>query len=67
MTKIVKISAELEMGEPHSPRLKKGDRVRVDAIKLAYSRSGYMVRVVGVWKKKTWLDLTWFTGLRKMD
>ena len=32
--------AELEMGEPHSPRLKKGDRVRVDAIKLAYSRSG---------------------------
>ena len=45
----------------YSPRLKVGDTVTVDKIKkVSTSQSGYMLRVIGLWKNPIWLDLAWF-------
>lgn len=57
------ISATPIVKLPYRNKLRIGQCVRVDAIKLdSKSQSGVSLRVVGVWKRGMWFDADYFYG-----
>lgn len=45
----------------YSPQMKVGQEVEIDKLRRwADSSSGFMARVVGIWKEPRWFDLGWF-------
>lgn len=52
---------KLKFSKDFSSRIKSGTVVEVDKMVYARdSRSGLLVRVVGIWKTPKWLDIGWF-------
>lgn len=49
----------------YSPKMKVGQEVEVDKIKKWDSSSGFVVRVVSIWKEPKWFDLYWFIEKNK--
>ena len=50
----------------YSPKMKVGQIVEVDKLKRhSGCTSGFMARVVGIWKEPYWFDLGWFIPEKK--
>lgn len=59
---------KLKLKENYSDRLKAGDIVEIDAIKVTkHCGSGLMVRTVTTYKDTLWLDLGWFETTKRQS
>jgi hypothetical protein len=55
---------ELKVRKDYNYKMKKGQIVIVDKIRRDHCATGFMVRVVGIWKEPKWFDMDWFVLAR---
>jgi hypothetical protein len=60
---MIKITGTAVMDKDFNDNLKKGDVVKIDALKQDNCQSGIMIRIVGHWSRPQWFDAAWFKGL----
>ncbi len=60
---MIRILAQLDVVLDYNEDMKKGDRVAVDALKLA--PQGLLFRVANIWKKPQWFHSDWFAGVEE--
>lgn len=60
---MIRILAQLDVVLDYNEKMKKGDRVAVNALKL--TPQGLLFRVVHVWKKSQWFHSDWFAGVKE--
>ncbi len=60
---MIRILAQLDVVLDYNEKMKKGDRVAVDALKL--TSQGLLFRVTHIWKKSQWFHSDWFAGVEE--